>query len=113
MNLFHKIAILHQINKNKNKVDYRFYKKTDWKGNYSTHTVTINQDGSFVSIQMHRDYYLNTFFDVRYYFPNQPEYSILPCQQSSLDKMFISKMYSKMLNNYIAKNGMPNNTKTR
>ena len=109
MNILHKIAILHNINKNKNNVEYSFSKNKEEKSSPVVHRVTINQDGSFVSIQMHRDYYLDTFFDLRYYFPGQPERSILPCKQSFFDKLFISKMYGKMLNNYIAKKGMPNN----
>ena len=109
MNILHKIAILHNINKNKDNVEYSFFKNKEGESSPVVHRVTINQDDSFISIQMHRDYYLNTFFNLRYYFPGQPERSILSYKQSFFDKLFISKMYSKMLNNYIAKNSMPNN----
>ena len=105
VNIFHKIAILFYVNKNKDNVEYL----KNQNGAYSVHTVTISQPNFFVSIEMQRDYYLNTFFSFRYHFPDQPEQSVAPCRQSSFDKMFISKMYSKMLNSYIAKNGMPVN----
>ena len=62
MNILHKIAILHNINKNKDNVEYSFFKNKEGKSSPVVHRVTINQDDSFISIQMHRDYYLDTFF---------------------------------------------------
>ena len=107
-NLFEKTVLLYHINKSKDSVGYHFYK--DIADGSSLHRVTIDED-AFVSVEMHRDSNLNTHFGLRYYFPDGKEYNIRPCQQSRFDKFVISKMYSKMLNNYIAKNGMPDNSR--
>jgi hypothetical protein len=113
INLFKKIAIFKYINKNKDKIEYKFnYDVADSTG---IHDVEINHKG-LVAISMHRNDRDDTAFWLEYNLRenNQPSYTLVaPFQQSFLDTLFISRMYQKMLNNYIAKNGMPNNAKSR
>ena len=106
INIFDKMAILYYINKTKNYVSYDYYK--DIADNSSLHRVRID-DNAFISIEMHIDDKLGTNFTLRYYFPDKPEHSIVPHKQTFFDKLFISRMYSKMLKNYTTKNGMSNN----
>lgn len=107
INIFDKLGISYHINKTKNNVSYDCYK--DIADNSSLHRVRIN-DVAFISIEKHNDDNLGTtHFSLRYYFPDKPEHNIRPDQQSYFDKLFISRMYSKMLNNYIVKNRMSNN----
>ena len=106
MNIFQKIAILHHINKNKDKVEYGYHYDID--NSTGIHGVKIKNNGC-ISIEMHRDYWGNTNFGITYNLKGNDVYSLPPCQLSFLDKSFVARMYSKMFNNYIAKNGMPNN----
>ena len=106
MNIFQKIAILHHINKNKNNVEYGF--RYDIGSSTGIHSVKIKHDGS-VSIEMHRDYWGNTYFGITYNLKGSDEYSLPPCQLSLCDKLFVSRMYQKMFDSFVAKNGMPNN----
>ena len=106
INIFDKIAILYHINKTKDNVSYDYYK--DIADNSSLHRVRIH-DIAFISIEMHNNDNLSTHFTLRYYFPDKKEQSIIPSKQTFFDKLFISRMYSKMLKNYTTKNGMSNN----
>ena len=110
MNIFHKIAILHHINKNKDNVTYGY--RYDIGNSSGMHEVEIRNHWK-VAIQMNRDYWGNTSFCLEYNLKGADRYIIPPCKQSFFDERFIGRMYSKMLNNYIAKNGMPVNNKTR
>lgn len=109
MNIFHKIAILNYINKNKDNVKYAYH--YDIGNSVGMHSVEIKNNGS-VSIEMHRNYYGGSNFGITYNLKGADVYSLPPCQLSFFDRQFVARMYSKMLNNYIAKNGMPSNTKT-
>ena len=118
INPFKKIAIIKYINANKDKVEYKFNKEYrftfDIAEPIGIHDVEINNNG-LVAISMHRNNN-DTSFWLEYNFRenNQSSYKIVPpCQQTWLDTFFISKIKQKMLNNYIAKNGMPNNAKSR
>lgn len=108
MNIFQRIAILHYINNNKDKVEYGF----KYNLHYSTgiHRLKIANNGS-VLIEMHRDYCGNTNFGITYNINGGGEHSLPPCQLSFFDKSFVSRMYSKMMGYYVAKNGMPNNSR--
>lgn len=110
MNIFQKIAILHHINKNKDNVEYTY--RYDIGNSMGMHNVKIKNNG-YVSIEMHRNYWGDTNFGITYNLKGGEVYSLPPCKLSFLDKSFVARMYSKMLNNYIAKNGTPVNNKTR
>ncbi len=106
MNIFQKIAISHYINKNKDKVEYAY--RYDIGNSTGMHSVKIKNKGS-VSIEMHRDYWGNTYFGITYNLKGSDEYSLPPCQLSFFDRPFVSRMYQKMFDSFVAKNGMPNN----
>ena len=102
------MAIFKYINTNKDQGEYNF--KYDIANSVGVHVVEIKNNGSIV-ISMHRNNN-NTFFWLKYNLQGNSKI-VRPCQQNCFDEFFISKMYHKMLNNYIAKNGMPHNTITR
>ena len=108
MNIFHKIAILHHINKNKDNVTYGY--RYDIGNSSGMHEVEIRNHGK-VAIQMNRDYWGNTSFCLEYNLKGDEVYSLPPCQLSFFDKSFVARMYSKMFGDYVAKNGMPNNSR--
>ena len=110
MNIFHKIAILNYINKNKDNVKYAYH--YDIGNSTGMHSVEIKNKGS-VSIEMHRNYYGDTNFGITYNLKGADVYSLPPCQLSFFDRRFVARMYSKMFDYYVAKKGMPVNNKTR
>ncbi len=110
MNIFQKIAILHHINKNKDNIEYTY--RYDIGNSTGMHNVKIKNNG-YISIDMHRNYLGDTNFGITYNVKGDEVYSLPPCQLSFFDKYFVARMYSKMLNNYIAKNGMPHNVISR
>jgi len=112
INLLHKLAIFKYINANKDQVEYNF--KYDIAHSMGVHVVEIENNGSLV-IYMHKNS-SDTFFLMKYDLQKANPASrkiVRPCQQNCFDELFISKMYHKMLNNYIAKNGMPHNVISR
>ncbi|MBR3510460.1 MAG: hypothetical protein IKN73_00140 [Alphaproteobacteria bacterium] len=110
MNIFQKIAILHYIKNNKDKVEYGYHSDI---GTYTgIHRVKIKNKGS-VSIEMHRNHWGDTNFGITYNLKGGEVYSLPPCQLSFFDKSFVARMYSKMFGYYVAKNGMPVNNITR
>jgi hypothetical protein len=112
INLFNKIAIFNYINKNKDKVEYKF--DTDLDASTGIHNVKITDKG-MVSVSMHRNISYGTVFFMEYRLKENDKstYKIVkPWQQSFLDRFFISKMYSKMFSNYVRLHGVPNNSNT-
>ena len=96
INPFHKIAISMYINNNDDKVKYSF------RPNLLTglHEASINYKG-FVSVQMLKDKEGNTHYCLEYCLNNDDEDTIVQTEeQNFFDKIFIQRMYSKMLRFY-------------
>ena len=92
INPFHKIAISTHINLNNDKIRYS-YRPDLLNGLYE---ASINYKG-FVSIQMRKDKNGDTLYCLEYNIHYDDDIIVQPHQQNLFDKIFINRMYSKML----------------
>lgn len=114
INILKKIEILKYINKNKDKIKYKFHYDVADFTEFNTAEI---YDKNLVSISMHRNMNNdNTIFCLEYNMHDDKKSSyriIRPWEQSFFDTMFISKMYYKMLAEYTKQHGKQDNSHTR
>lgn len=103
-NIIDKIAVYNIIKRNKNNTKYYSGTSCEEVHNDKDVTITKKQDYDF-SASFTIDYTLHDRSG------NKHVFTVTPDQQSLFDKLFIKKMYSKMFGYYVAKNGMPNNSR--
>lgn len=107
--LIEKVFISHNIRKNKDNIQYKHYQDIN-----GLHEFKIDDIG--ISIQMRQNLYTENDFYLNIWTENylrQQQETIGPKQQSLLDKIFIAKMYNKMLNYYSKKHGLQNTMRWR